>query len=371
MSAVEALLEQDWKPKRTVIMAFGFDEETGGVRGAAKIAEALEKTWGKDGVAFILDEGGMGLTTVGEIVYARPGVTEKGYMDAVLTLETAGDHSSRPPPHSGIGIMAEMIVALESHPYQPILTKENPLRGYLECQAKYTPGDLEHWLRRGLERDDDGKDIGRDLAEARGPSVRFSMQTSQAVDIIRGGDKVNALPETVSATVNYRIAPHDSLEVVKSNIEKYLEPIALRHNITVSPFDNATTAQSTLEHRSSALSAGALYLDSSNDLPPSPITPTDLSNPIWATFSATIRQVFESTPTLEGKKVVPVGDIMQGNTDTIQYWNLTKNIYRFSPAREGTRFGIHTIDEHIEMQAHLEGLRFYYDVIRNFDAADL
>ena len=51
---------------------------------------------------------------------------------------------------------------------------------------------------------------------------------------------------------------------------------------------------------------------------------------------------------------------MQGNTDTIQYWNLTRNIYRFSPAREGTRFGVHTVDEHIDMMAHLEGMRLYY-----------
>lgn len=364
MSAVEALLEQDWKPRRTVVLAFGFDEETGGVRGAAKIAEELETMWGKDGLAMVLDEGGMGLTTVGDIVYARPSVAEKGYLDAVLSLETSGGHSSRPPPHSGIGIMAEMITALEQHPYQPILTRENPLRGYLECQARYTPSELEPWLRRGLEHDTDGKDIGQDLADARGPTVRFSMQTSQAVDIIRGGDKVNALPETVTATVNYRIAPHDSLSIVKSNIQSYLEPIAREHNITISSFNNVTKSHSSLEIRSSIPSAGTLHLSSQNDLAPSPITPTDLSNPAWGAFSATIRQVFETISTLEGKKVVPVGDIMLGNTDTLHYWNLTRNIYRFSPAREGTRFGVHTVDEHVEMQAHLEGLRFYYGEIR-------
>ena len=126
----------------------------------------------------ILDEGGMGLTTVGEYVYARPAVMEKGYMDAELTLEVSGGHSSRPPSHSGIGIMAEMIVALEQNPYEPVLTRTNPLRGYLECQAKYTPHELEPWLRTALERDDEGSDIAERLADERGPSIRFSMQTS-------------------------------------------------------------------------------------------------------------------------------------------------------------------------------------------------
>ena len=120
MSVVEKLLEQDWNPRRTVLLAFGFDEETGGVRGAAEIAKELERSWGRDGIAMILGEGDMGLTTVGDYVYARPAVAEKGYMDAVLTLEVPGGHSSRPPPHSGIGIMAEMIVALEGNPFQPV-----------------------------------------------------------------------------------------------------------------------------------------------------------------------------------------------------------------------------------------------------------
>ena len=51
---------------------------------------------------------------------------------------------------------------------------------------------------------------------------------------------------------------------------------------------------------------------------------------------------------------------MQGSTNTIQYWNLSRNIYRFSPAREGTRFGVHTINEHIDMMTHVDGMRLYY-----------
>lgn len=39
LSAVESLLEQAWRPNRTLILAFGFDEETGGVRGAGSITK--------------------------------------------------------------------------------------------------------------------------------------------------------------------------------------------------------------------------------------------------------------------------------------------------------------------------------------------
>ena len=38
------------------------------------------------------------------------------------------------------------MVDLEQNPYTPVLTMENPLRGSLECQAKYTLGGLDPWL---------------------------------------------------------------------------------------------------------------------------------------------------------------------------------------------------------------------------------
>ncbi|KAL9065818.1 MAG: hypothetical protein Q9161_007983 [Pseudevernia consocians] len=143
--------------------------------------------WSRDGFALVLDDGGGGLTTVDEGICARLAVAKKGYMDAQLILETSGSYSSRSPAHSGIGVIAGMIVALE-------------------------------------------------LADEREPQIRFSLQTSQAVDIIKGGDKVNALAETVSATVHYRIAFQDSLDIVKNKITHLLEPIGRKHKIKVEGF---------------------------------------------------------------------------------------------------------------------------------------
>lgn len=49
--------------------------------------------------------------------------------------------------------------------------------------------------------------------------------------------------------------------------------------------------------------------------------------------------------------------------------DLTPNVYRFVPIRNGATINAHTIDERIKISAHMEILRFYYDLIRNFDAA--
>jgi len=365
LSVMEDLLSQHWRPKRTIILGFGFDEETGGVRGASYLAAELEKRYGKEGIVMIMDEGGMGLESYGHFVYALPAVTEKGFLNVILTLEVNGGHSSRPPEHTAIGIMAEIIVALEQNPFKPRLTKENPFRGFLECQVRYTPHEVESWLKDALLKGDDEFKIGNRLAEARGKEVRFSIQTSQAVDIIQSGEKSNQLPESVRTVVNYRIAPHDSLASVKNRIVDVVSPIANKHGIHVRGFE--CTASPDEVHPSFT---EKLNLSSMLDLSPSPISPTSPTNPVWALFAGVIRQVFESTSSFSGKTVVPVGDIMTGNTDTTHYWNLTKNIYRFTPARAGTRKGVHTVDERIEMKAHVEGMRVYYDMMRAFEGRE-
>ena len=127
---------------------------------------------------------------------------------------------------------------------------------------------------------------------------------------------MNALAETVSATVNYRIAAPDSLDIVKNKITHLLEPIGRKHKIKVEGFGSDGSSEDKSK-ASDKTSFGTLYLNNLNDFSPSPISPTDIQNPVWRILSGTIGQVFEDTKTLEGKNVVLVGDIMQGNTDTI------------------------------------------------------
>ena len=356
LSAMESLLEQGFSLARTIIFSFGFDEETGGYRGAAKLSERLEQKLGSDSLAVILDEGGMGVSRLGEVAYALPAVAEKGFVDMIMTLEVNGGHASRPPPHSGIGIMSALIVALEDHSFTPVLSPRSPVRRVLECEAKYSAHDVEPWLQKKLKT---GSDFGPKIVMSRNGNVRWQIQTSQAVDVIRGGDKDNQLPEQVIVTVNYRLAPHEDVEQLFHGIANILAPAAHVHNVSVSGFGL----------RGDRSAGGILKLGFKDLLLPSPVTPAIVDSPVWRIFASTLRQVFESAPTLSDvQKVVTVGSIATGNSDTAHYWNLTRNIFRFTPAREGSRLGVHTINERMEMSAHLEGVRVYYDLIRNLQA---
>ncbi|KAF7718732.1 Carboxypeptidase [Penicillium ucsense] len=379
MSSVEDLLSQKWHPSRTIVLAFGFDEESHGFLGAGNISTVLEDRYGRDSFEFILDEGGTGLKNIGNdtsILYASPAVGEKGSLDLVLDLAVPGGHSSVPPTHTGIGIMAEIIYELERQElFSPRLDPSHPSYGMLGCQARYSPDHVEPWLSEKLVHGDP-QALAEALADSRGPAVRYTLQTSQAADLINGGVKTNALPEKISAVVNYRVALHMTADQLRERAVRIIEPIAKAHNITLhvdfSGSANPTGMFDGTGDRTLVLSPLMEPLD------PAPISPTDpLTSQTWARFSGVIRSVFEShSNPLTSKssaefetipKVVVTGDIMTGNTDTRFYWSLTENIYRWAPSREDGSYNIHTVDERVHLDAHLEGVMVYYDLIRSFD----
>ncbi|THW38113.1 putative vacuolar carboxypeptidase Cps1 [Aureobasidium pullulans] len=355
-SAMERLLEQDFKSKRTIILSFGFDEETGGFRGAKYLAAHLKEKYGENSMGMIIDEGGSGIRTIDGVAYALPAIAEKGFLDIVLTLNTPGGHSSAPPKNTNIGIMSRLITAVEEHPFGPHIDEHNPFWGYLKCEVENSPKASEPWLREALEKKEDFADR---LIDSRGDKVRWSIQTSQSVDIVNGGIKDNQLPETTETIINYRVLPSDKIDDVLKTVADVLAPLANNYSIAVQG-----PGYSQIDR-----GFGVLNISSSNILQPSPLSPTGPDVGVWNIFAGTIRQVFENTgEKLSAKKVIPVGTISTGNTDTAHYWQLTKNIYRFSPRWEGTSEGVHTVDERIDMQAHLSGLRFYYELIRNMDS---
>src|SRR5207302_9671118 len=81
LEAVEHLLAAGTKRRRTLYLALGYDEEVGGRRGAARIAELLAAR--NVHPEFVLDEGGAlatGLITGVAAPVALIGIAEKGYV---------------------------------------------------------------------------------------------------------------------------------------------------------------------------------------------------------------------------------------------------------------------------------------------------
>jgi Gly-Xaa carboxypeptidase len=163
----------------TIVFSFGFDEEIGGPRGAAELSKVVLNRYGPDGVAIIVDEGFTGVdpdpsSPTGQL-FARVGLGEKGCLTVLLSLSTPGGHSSSPPPHTGIGIMSEIVVAMEASPQMPKLLRGNPLLTYLECVSEF--GGMDEDVQAQLKDKRRWGELAGRLA--RDKSLRAFMSTTQ------------------------------------------------------------------------------------------------------------------------------------------------------------------------------------------------
>ncbi|CEP64430.1 Gly-Xaa carboxypeptidase LALA0_S11e03928g [Lachancea lanzarotensis] len=360
LEAVEQLLKDDFKPQRSVILAFGFDEESSGLLGAHDLGEFLYERYGDNGIYAIVDEGG-GIVPIDKNVYvAAPITAEKGYVDVEIIVHGTGGHSSVPPDHTTIGVAASLITLLESNPFDPTFTAENPFYGFLTCAAEHNSQLPKDWKKAILDAPFDTKQRHKliSLVSAERP-LRDLLRTSQAVDIVKGGIKANALPEVTSFLVNHRIDINSS---VKETLERdlgFVKKIAEEFNYGV-VFEGQEVIPST--------NLGYIEVLSQKTLEPAPRSPVSGSK-VWDLFAGTIQNVFKNGHFKDepDTEFYVTESLISGNTDTRYYWRLTENIYRFQAVivDENLMRTIHSVNEHISLSSHLSTVAFIYEYIIN------
>ncbi|KIV81012.1 hypothetical protein PV11_08466 [Exophiala sideris] len=361
LTAIESLLVCDFKPYRTVILSVGFDEEGGADRsyGARCLAEVLLERYGKNGIELIFDEGIAGIESRFGTDFALPATAEKGYVDVDVKLSVPGGHSSTPPDHTAIGFQAQIISLIEDNPFQSQLIRQNPTLTFYRQAAvlsKSMPLELRDAIL-GL------KPTKRFLEYMDGDRERRAMvRTSTAITMVQGGDKVNSLPETANLVINHRIALHDSVQAVKEYYSALLRPWAKKRHFNLDAFGvvekNREDSQTRFDNNNDC---GDLTLTAQYELEPSPISDTEDSRFSW--LAGVIKGVF-------GENVVVAPELLTGNTDTRYYWDLSPQIYRWSPWRashdpRGTR--MHTVDERMPIKGLVETVKFYHELIRVLD----
>ncbi|KAJ7634095.1 hypothetical protein DFH06DRAFT_1100558 [Mycena polygramma] len=363
--SVETLLGQGFKPRRTIVLAFGIDEESAGTQGAGKIALYLEETYGPDSFALLLDEGeGYGANVHDGLIFASPGISEKGYFDLKVEVFSAGGHSSVPPPHTSIGILAEIIVALERTLHEPFFPRSGTEFANVQCAIAHDPNSppsLRILARKALTDDSALEDLKNYLLQS-DPVFDAMLRTTQAVDIVYGGVKANALPEVAAAVVNHRIAEHSSITQVQDHIVQLVSPVAAEFNMSLIAFKAASDV--------SPMHQIVLNDAFGTGLEPSPVTP--IASGQYQLLAGTIKSALETAGRYNSTGVIISPSLGLGNTDTQFYWNLTRHIFRYSHYgdRDDYYNGLHTVNEAVRGEAVVEHVRFFTTLILNSDETD-
>ena len=319
LEAVESLARDGFRPKRTLYLAFGDDEEVGG-RGAVAIARTLDARGIRLG--YVLDEGLLitdGILKGIDRPVALIGVAEKGFATVALKAAATPGHSSLPPPHTAIGDVATALARLIAEPFPATLGDTarqmfDVLAPEMRFVSRLVLSNL--WLFEPL--------LTRELD--RSPTTAAMLRTTMAPTIFNAGNKDNVLPAHAEAIVNFRLLPGNNEQ-------------ALLARLRAIAGDRVTVAAKP------------------GNTDPPPVTSPD--SDAYRTLHRTIREIFPD--------VVVAPGLMVATTDSRHYAGLTDNIFRFSPVRatqdDLARF--HGTNERISIANYADMIRFYRRLIEN------
>ncbi|KAK9821429.1 hypothetical protein WJX81_004737 [Elliptochloris bilobata] len=210
LEAVSQLLRSGFKPERTLLLAFGHDEEVGGL-GAAATA-ALLQAIGTE-LAWILDEGGPVLQDgmrpflPDGAALALVGTAEKGEERLELEVFGRGGHASMPPRHGSAALdLVRALAALERSQDAPRLVE--PVPALLQALGSGARGAALRWVLRSSRSWPVRAVLARVLAaEASGETAALVRSTLALTQLDTPGAAGNVVPVAARARFNARLLP--------------------------------------------------------------------------------------------------------------------------------------------------------------------
>ncbi len=324
MESMNNLIRSGAVPKRDIYLAFGFDEEVGGQKGAVQIAEHFRKA----GLKFeaVYDEGGL-IMEKGNIAginsdVAAVGCAEKGFLSAKIKVKGLGGHSSMPPMESAIGKAAVIMQRLEDHQMKPVITpliKDffDNIGGAMPFTSRLAIAN--QWLLKPLL-----------LSQlTKNNTTNALVRTTTALTMMKGSDGANVLSPEVEFVVNFRLLPGNSVKEVREHIAKATEGF----DVEVEDIDNTREA--------------------------SAVSPTDTK--AYKMIEDGIKEI------CPGAIVTPY--LTMAATDAYKYQIVSKNIYRFMPIKinRSEQQSIHSTNEYISIENYLKMIHYFEYIMKNYD----
>lgn len=312
LEATEQLLKKGFKPKQTILLCFGADEESSGNGALAMVKYFRSK---KQRFDLVVDEGGE-ISTEDMKDVKRPiasiGVGEKGYVTLILSVQKAGGHSSIPAQSTAIDILSKALYKIREQEMPARLIPS--IKSYLTRVGTYSDN---YWNKIKLsnlwlfERT-----VIQDLSEA--PNTNALVRTTIVPTIINSGVRDNVIPTNATAYINSRILPGQVQKDVYDFVEKKINDT----NIKIEYYHNYSTK---------------------------PSTTTDINSSAFKRVEKVISTIV--------KDVIVAPIIMVGATDSRSYRDLSDGVVNFTPITNAK--GYHGIDERLLVTDYQKIINFY------------
>lgn len=223
--------QEGFKPDRDLIVALTADEEGGGPYNGADWLAKKHRDW--IDAEYCLNEGGWGEMVNGRKVSNDVQVAEKYVLNLRLEVRNNGGHSSMPVANNAIYHLAGALSKLSQFGFP--LKVNDVTKVYFGELAKIEKGAMAAELSKVAA----GDPAAMERLAKGSTALNATLRTTCVATMLEGGHALNALPQLAAATVNCRVMPDDSVDFVKSSLEKLFQDpevkISVLGDVHISP----------------------------------------------------------------------------------------------------------------------------------------
>ena len=273
MATIIALKRSNAHLNRDVIFLATDDEEAGG---DASIKTLIAKNWDKFAAGYALNEGGEVISKGGKVQYVGLQASEKVSVNVEVIAKGTSGHASLPTKDNAVVHLAAALAKIGT--YSPPVRFTTVVRRYFEGLAAVSDDEDAKWMR-SLETSDRGEHAQRVISEAN-PQWGSMMRDSIAPTMLSAGVRANVIPGEARATLNIRLLPGDTIDVLVGALTKLVNDPQVR--LEVQPNAGLAAPTSSLESDF----YNVITKVASQDFGGAPVLP--YQSP-WATDSAQLR----------------------------------------------------------------------------------
>lgn len=323
LEALEILMADNKIPLQDIYIAFGHDEEVGGIEGAQQIAKWMAAN--NVAPACVYDEGlavTYGMIPGLERPAALIGTSEKGYLSVKIEANLEGGHSSTPSDRNSITVLNSAISAIINNQPDAKITK--PVEDFIDFIGPELPFFqrvifANRWLFKPLIAN----------IYTKKPASNALVCTTAAPTILSAGSVENVIPTSASAIINFRLLPGDSSHLVIKRLNNLVKDSC----VVIAPYGIKREAAS--------------------------VSPSNTEG--FRNLQRAINSAF-------GNNVVVSPALMLASSDGRHYATVCKNIYRFAPIEVTSQDmkRIHGINERIGKENLKKAVIFYRELLTSY-----
>lgn len=312
--AMNNLVKEGFTPERDIYFAASNNEEVSGDTMPKIVDWFIENGISPE---FVLDEGGAIMQELPLGIkkpHAMIALSEKGWATITLKAFKFNSKSKKSPPERII----EAVNAVKANPTPATISPalEGMLKAFAPC--------MDAPLKQVFNHLSLFKPVVKKAMESI-PDAAAMIRSEFVLTKLNAGNEKGSVPDTASATFNFRLAPQDTYEEILTHLRKIIDKDI------------------------------EIELIKKKDAPPF----SDYKTDSFAYLEKTIKKVFPHAG------VAPF--VLNAGTDARHFAKICNQVYRFGAFEiNNEQFNsVHNADERISVKVFLDSIRFYDEFIRN------